>query len=339
MFKYKLKWFSVFAMGIAALVLIAWAVCFLIRGGRLGLDTGLATGQGRGSVVFPTAGYLPPKARAARVVADIAEPMHPYALFSPSATNYVGCITALRNLPAELTTEQFEAVRSAMALPFESSMPYSELEFNGLRNAAAEFLLQQPEFPPDLLLDFAAMHVDPAQDAVWRNYCLQMLATGWQNLGGRDDEGADEARAFSVQMLEGVVNTHRHDWAGTALLGLRLISDSDPDAFAPEELNLLILDVARNQATTESTRLTALRLAGERSLIDVQSTAEALALDPVATPMLRLCAVATLGDIGTSREILEIIAANSDSMLLCDVARNALRKMEGSATATHSAAL
>ena len=248
----------------------------------------------------------------------------------------MGCIAALRGLPAELTPEQFDTLRDAIAVPFEPSMPCKPLEFNGLRNAAAEFLLQQPDFPPDLLLDFAVMHEDSAQDPVWRDYCLQMLVTGWQNLAGRGGEESGEARALSVRMLEGAAGTRAHTWPGTALLGLRLISDSDPAAFPPETLDRLILDVVTDRSSSESARLTALRLAGERRLAEAGAAAEALALDPAAAPMLRLCAAATLGDLGTGRGVLAVLAAGHDPMLSAAAAR-ALQKAERDAAAERPA--
>ena len=138
----------------------------------------------------------------------------------------MGCIAALRGLPAELTPEQFDTLRDAIAVPFEPSMPCKPLEFNGLRNAAAEFLLQQPDFPPDLLLDFAVMHEDSAQDPVWRDYCLQMLVTGWQNLAGRGGEESGEARALAVRMLEGAACAPSRARRRGLRRGLRLVFSS-----------------------------------------------------------------------------------------------------------------
>jgi len=278
---------------------------------------------------FPSAGYISPQARAAVIQLPAAEVVHPYILLSPSATNYTGCIIALRALPAELTPEQFDTLRSVIAVPFDAAMPCTLLEFNGLRNAAAELLLQQPDFPPDLLLDFAGMHEDSTQDEVWRDYCLQMLVTGWQNLAGRGGDDAEEARALSVRVLTDAAGTRSHTWPGTALLGLRIVSESDPDAFPPEKTDRLILDVVFDSSSSESARITALRLAGERRITQARAAADALARDAGAAPVLRLCAVATLGDIGSEgdRSALEAFASGPDPMLSA-VAGKALRQLE-----------
>ena len=245
----------------------------------------------------------------------------------------MGCIAALRGLPAELTPEQFDTLRDAIAVPFEPSMPCKPLEFNGLRNAAAEFLLQQPDFPPDLLLDFAVMHEDSAQDPVWRDYCLQMLVTGWQNLAGRGGEESGEARALAVRRLEGAACARGNAWPGTALLGLRLVSQSAPTAFPPEKTDRLILGALYDRSASEAARVTALRLAGERRLTEARAMAEELARDAASTPMLRLCAVASLGDLGTCRDLLEELAAGSDPVLSGAAARalSGIAKREASA--------
>ena len=62
---------------------------------------------------FPSADYLPPKVRAARIQALSSMLIRPYAFLSPSITDYSGCIKALRDLPAELTSEQFEQIGRA----------------------------------------------------------------------------------------------------------------------------------------------------------------------------------------------------------------------------------
>lgn len=320
----KVKYFVAFALTATVVLIIAYAVCFLIN--KLRQDSGSNLSVLRSPVIqtFPSADYQPPQVRATRVSSSSMELFTPYMLFALDATNYAGCITALRSLPAELTPEQFEKLRDAITIPFDPSMPFKLLEFNGLRNAAAEFLLQQPDFPSDLLLDFAAMHEDPGQDPVWRDYCLQMLTTGWLNLAERSGEESSKARTLSVQVLEKAVNARAHPWPGTALLGLRLISDNDPTVFPPESLNRLILDVVTDHLSSESARLTALRLAGERCLAEASATAEALALDPATAPMLRLCAVATLGDLETGRSTLETIVTSSDPTL-CAIATQALQ--------------
>lgn len=324
----------------AALAVTAAAVLVVLCAGRFWPKKRAPRAYGnapapalRAAPAFPSAGYLPPRGRAARVESPPEEAARPYASLSPSATNYMGCISALRRLPAELSPEQFETLRDAIAVPFDSRMSCSLIEFNGIRNAAAEFLLQQPDFPPDLLLDFAGMHDDPGQDPVWRDYCLQMLMTGWQNLAGRGGEESVEARALAVRKLEGAAAARGNTWPGTALLGLRLVSQSDPTAFPPEKTDRLILGALYDRSASEATRVTALRLAGERRLTEARAMAEELARDAASTPMLRLCAVASLGDLGACRDLLEELAARSDPVLSGAAARalRGIAKREASA--------
>lgn len=185
----------------------------------------------------PPAGYRMPSARAARLSAPVINTAGnltvtlPFArLLSPSATNYPGSMRALRELPAELSSAQVETLRDALAVPYDPRMPGTLLEFNGVKNAAADLLLQQPAFPPSLLFDFAAMFEDPSQDPVWRDYCLQMLVTGWLGLSGRDGLDVSAARERAVTVLTEAAETRDNTWPGTALLGLNTLLSADPSA-------------------------------------------------------------------------------------------------------------
>ncbi len=185
-------------------------------------------------------------------------------LLGPGAADYRGGMASLRELPAILSSNQVETLRVLVSIPYSPSMALSPLEFNGVKNVAADILLQQPSFPAELLADLAVQHGDPAQDEVWRDYCLQMLTSGYLNLAGRAEADLDApaARELALETLMSAASAGGNTWPGTALLGLNSILASEPSAFPREELDRRILSVLSDASASEAALITAARLAG-----------------------------------------------------------------------------
>jgi len=198
------------------------------------------------------------------------------------ATGYTGSMAALRAFPALLSSNQVETLRALVSAPYSPSSPFSPLEFNGVKNVAADILLQQPNFPADLLADLALQHADPAQDEVWRDYCLQMLTSGYLNLAGRADGDVDApaARELALETLMSAASAGGNTWPGTALLGLNSILSSEPSAFPREELDRRILSVLSDASASEAALITAARLAGMSRLEAARAPLATLAGSP-----------------------------------------------------------
>lgn len=278
----------------------------------------------------PPDGYAPPAERAYRASTNASgEATYPLVWISPFATNYSGSVAALRSLPIELTVEHFDRLRDALAVPYNPSMGFSLVEYNGIRNDAADLLLRQPQFPPDLLFDFSEMFSDSTQDAVWRDYCLQMLATGWQNLASRNDPDSEEARALAVSVL-GEAAGAQSRWAGTALLGLQAMMTADASSVDENEFSEQIFHVVSNAAASEQNRVTAIRLAGMHGIYDACPAVREIA-QTGETETLRGAAIATLGEIGDERDhdfLLEI--ASGDDRFLKKIAEKAIVSLKES---------
>ena len=201
-----------------------------------------------------------------RASADsVTNSVHPFvSTLGAGATNYLGSMAAFRKLPAILSTNQVETLRALVSAPYSPSMTLSPLEFNGVKNVAADILLQQPSFPAEMLADLAVQHGDPAQDEVWRDYCLQMLTSGYLNLAGRAEADLDApaARELALETLMSAASAGGNTWPGTALLGLNSILSSEPSAFPREELDRRILSVLSDASASEAALITAARLAG-----------------------------------------------------------------------------
>ncbi len=195
------------------------------------------------------------------------------------ATGYTGSMAALRAFPALLSSNQVETLRALVSAPYSPSSPFSPLEFNGVKNVAADILLQQPNFPADLLADLALQHADPAQDEVWRDYCLQMLTSGYLNLAGRGegDLDAPAARELALGTLMTAATAGGGTWPGTALLGLNTILASEPSAFPRAELDRRILSVLSDASASEAAQITAVRLAGMGGMLSARQSLEQLA--------------------------------------------------------------
>jgi len=207
-------------------------------------------------------------------------PVNPFvSLLGPKATDYRGSMASLRDLPALLSSNQVETLRALVAIPHNPSSALSPLEFNGIKNVAADILLQQPAFPAEFLADLVVQQADPSQDEVWRDYCLQMLTSGYLNLSGRleSDPDAPAARELALHTLMTATSAGGPTWPGTALLGLNTIFASEPSAFPREELDSRILSVISNTSASEAALITASRLAGMSSLESTRPALETLA--------------------------------------------------------------
>ena len=265
-------------------------------------------------------GQLKARAIAHKTIAVDTNSAAPFvALLGSVATNYIGGMEALRALPATLSSNQVQTLRAVVSLPYNTSMPLSALEFNGIKNVAADILLQQPAFPAEFLADLVVQQADPAQDEVWRDYCLQMLTSGYLNLSGRveSDPDAPAARELALATLKGASSAGGSTWPGTALLGLNTILSSEPDAFPREELDSRILAVLSDTSASEAALITASRLAGMSHLASARTALETLAKDSVSE-LVRAVATKSLSelDIEASTQGAKVTAVSNKAITL-----------------------
>jgi len=254
-----------------------------------------------------TPGELKQRALQRTPAAPATNSMAPFiSTLGPGATTYLGGMAALRALPPILSTNQVATLRTVIATPYSRTFPLSPLEFNGVKNVAADILLRQPGFPADLLADLALQSSDPAQDEVWRDYCLQMLTTGYLNLSGRgrslrqlpdadSDLDAPAARELALDVLMSAASAGGGTWPGTALLGLNTILASNPAAFPRAELDTRILAVLADPSASEAAQITAVRLAGTAGMLAARSDLERLAASP--SGLVRAVAVKSLSEL------------------------------------------
>jgi hypothetical protein len=303
---------------IVIVLLISIGIGVLIKGKHAPLDALPLERR----MEFPD-GYISPAKRIARTLTEDKPGMHPLAKIAQAATNYTSGVAALRSLPMELTSEQIDRLRDVLAMPHDPSMKISLIEYNSIRNDVADILLRQPRFSPDLLFDFSDMFADSTQDPVWRDYCLQMLASGWQNLTERkEDIDVEDARAVAVSVLKKAAETQSR-WAGTALLGLQSMIADEMSAVSKEDFAKLVIGLATNESALEQNRITAVRLAGICELRDACSVVRGIA-QTGETETLRSVAIASLGEIGNETDRLVLLSAMGETGNISYAAKRAL---------------
>lgn len=140
-----------------------------------------------------------------------------------------------------------------------------------------------------------ALYRDPGQDAVIRDYAIQHLLA-WHEQGAPDAANAwntIRALLFEAAGESGAI-------AGTALLGLHLLSAQDP-AIDQDAINRLALRLLCSADTEVASRITAIQVCAERGLkqatLAIQSVLEAQPCIP-----LRLSALAALARLGTGQQ-------------------------------------
>jgi hypothetical protein len=230
-------------------------------------------------------------------------PVNPFvSLLGPGATTYIGSMASLRELPAVLSSNQVETLRALVAIPHNPAGALSPLEFNGIKNVAADILLQQPAFPAEFLADLVVQQAAPSQDEVWRDYCLQMLTSGYLNLSSRQesDPDAPAARELALHTLMNATTAGGSTWPGTALLGLNTILDAEPSAFPREELDSRILAIISDPSSSEAALITASRLAGMSHLASARPALEALAKDS-GSELVRAVAAKSLSELSEEK--------------------------------------
>jgi len=144
-----------------------------------------------------------------------------------------------------------------------------------------------------------ALYRDPVQDPVIRDYAIQHLLA-WREQGAPDAANAGNtirALLFEVAGQSGAI-------AGTALLGLHLLSAQDP-TLDQDAINRLALRLLSSADTEVASRITAIQVCAERGLKQatpaIQSVLEAQPCIP-----LRLSALAALARLGAGQQAAAI---------------------------------
>lgn len=271
------------------------------------------------------------------------EPLHERILSGPVRTiigadnpdrDYRTAMEGLRKLGRSLRPDDVNALREFLArpMPAKGSMTMRGIEYNAIRNDVLDVLIKQDTLPEDLHLDLISMYLDLRQDDVWRTYSAQFLPIYWEARWGSRKGGAEltdtdlHAQTNIRDTLREALAERDNSVAGTALLGMDGLRKSR-NAFTREEVRTAAVELTLDPQTSEASRVTALRICGQLGADEVLEETRIIA-QTGATTMLRLAAMATLGDLGDRQDAGLLAALAEENERFKSVTATAIASIE-----------
>ena len=153
-----------------------------------------------------------------------------------------------------------------------------------------------------------------ANDIVLRDYAIQHFADWIVPVHPNDpcETRPEKRQAILFTMLEAAGQT-KESFSGTALQGLHLIllarqrsqqqsklSAELPWAFSVEQLRPLAIASSTGDNVTDLARITALQVCAQRGFTEILPTARAIAGDPAKPVVVRISAIAAIGQMGNA---------------------------------------
>ena len=221
-----------------------------------------------------------------------------------------------------------------------------DIEINAVKNDVLDRLLRQKELPKAMGYQLVDMFADTESDPVWKDYCVQFMSPYYERLtteyteytegleSNQSEESVDELNAVRETMFA-ALEVRNETIAGTALIGVELLSRTHGE-FDRDMILDKASEIAANEAVSNESRLTALRLSASENLKpetenvneQVADTARLLA-QTGETMLMRSAAIVTLGETGApeDRELLESFTFDDDRQIAA-AAKLALEKMD-----------
>jgi len=183
------------------------------------------------------------------------------------------------------------------------------------------------------------MYNDKSFDTMWRDYCVQFITNYYErrwiysNSAQTVSETNDSETGMKKEAIEAVywdaIKEIDTTIAGTALLGLTSIARTGAD-IDRKRIKKAIEDILAEPECGEPTRITALRLAGSLGCDKILLEARIIA-QIGETITLRMAAIATIGDLGTSNdiELLESLSADKEPRIRAIAAKSLTKITKG----------
>ena len=208
-------------------------------------------------------------------------------------------IEALGN---DLPAEQCQDLIDFLNMRLDDQKDLTDVQLNALKNQALDKLIAQDVVPDRVGTMIADMYNDRRHDDLWRDYCVQHFALYYERMWPTGD--APERDPDFLAIREAYWRAARETdtgIAGTALLGLERISRLDA-RFDRRKVESYVLHYAVNPSTPTDTRTTAMHLCALTEQPSVLGSARSVADKEECIP-LRMAAIATIGDIGSARDM------------------------------------
>ncbi len=227
-------------------------------------------------------------------------------VFGAGGESFVVRQEAVQQLGSNLSDLEVEALyhllyRKAGEDPLQAG------ELNALKNEVVNVLKKQRRNPALLVRHLIAMFDDPAQDAVWHDYCVQHLGTLCRAVEGPD-------RTAVRELLWRAAEERQSGVAGTALIALvDNLEGTDSDRQMVRDKALAI---ATAPDYADAARITALQISAKLEDRRILPLARSIAEGGHAVP-LRASAIAAIGSLGdsTDRPLLEKYSQSTDIRL------------------------
>lgn len=175
-----------------------------------------------------------------------------------------------------------------LAQPGENS-PSTRTRINNLMSV----MVVNSDKYPELMSALVAIHHDPSQDVVIRDYAIQHLVQMWS-------VATESSKDVIAAVLFKALDERTSTIAGTALLGLFRISSVDK-AVGKARVGEHALDMAADDQAGVMVRATALQVCAEMKISEVAPIAVKL-LDKNDSPIVRKSAIKALTKLGEDDE-------------------------------------
>jgi hypothetical protein len=186
-------------------------------------------------------------------------------------------------------------------------------------------LESQNKKPPEYIDELIDIAMDKNIDGDLRGYAVQHIRTAYPDPEDIQDSDETELREIEEALYQ-CLEDRDSDVSGTAILALSNLSQDHPDNFDTHIIDDAALSLAQDESVHIPSRITALRVCGQLGLEESADLARELAAE-ANDNVLRLVAIATLGDVGTSDDI-ELLESFLDSDFYRKAANLALKKIE-----------
>ena len=203
-------------------------------------------------------------------------------------------LAAVHTLGRALSSEEIALLYQFLKTP-PNSRDGNLPDLPAIKNDVLNVLRCQSSPPKGFTDTLLAIYRDPAQDSVIRDYAVQHLV-GWYQQGAPDTTNAPNRIRAALLEAAG----QNGSTAGTALLGLHLLSVDDP-AFCQQDINRLALRLVTCAEAEVAARITAIQVCAERGLKEALPAIQSLAGAQSCVP-LRLSATAALARLGAGQQ-------------------------------------
>jgi hypothetical protein len=234
---------------------------------------------------------------------------------------------AMKKLTRELPEGDIKALKLFLDFRYKDNNGERLLVFEGFKNDALDVLLRQEKLPPGVGIQLVEMFRDTSHSDVWRDYCIQYLATYCRRKWPARKQLPDYPESQAIeQMYWDAAEQADKSFAGTALIGLNTLSQTFTN-IPTKKVEEIAVSLAKSDSTAEPTRITALIMASKMGRAEV--VPEARMLSQIGdTTTLRMAAIASLGRLG-SKEDIELVRSllESPEKRIVKTAKSALQRL------------